>query len=770
MANVLFKRGLSTALPTVAQDGVFYLTTDTSRLYVGNGTSLEAINKNIVIVDNLVALENLTPVSTDDFAFVKDGNILAVCIDSTATKLSEKWVQLNPDTNTNDDTFVTDLKFETEVQTNEDGSSKSLLVKYTLTQATDNLLDNAEPVPVAKPIEGYFEIASADLSAIEIPVAVAVETTKVQDNLIKIKNYGVGAEGSGFEIAGEDGTTIVAGSTKTDKDYLEKIIIKSTTYNLTSPENSTNIILEGSDNTTPTVTLEEGSQIELDGTAEDKIIVSHASIDTDMTRPNKDDENYVPVALGHNDTLQVVKDLTTGANGHVTAYEVVEYTLPNAQDTTYTSKELKADDKGKITLELITYVDGKETAEEWKAISGNDLYYTLEGSETKYYNQAVLPVYTRSEIDQKLYGINALVYKGAIKNILVEGNRLPNSNSELTDATKKIAIGYTYIVTEAGTYGGYAAEVGDLFIATVSDTVTNPETDGVITDDVAIVWTYVPSGDDVDTTYDISLQDETITFTPSTDLNASIKVGFEAKTDIVLDTLSAGNNKPDRIAISHATYDSIDKIENIVNVDRSQTFTVLENVVTNNGHVTELQTKQVTVPDDSRYSLETTSENKEVIVTLEGTGNDNSTIVFNAYEDADDNQSLSVSLVNDKITYKHTDYNYTSPTTLATNSDTTLTAGSAFTILSEPVLSNGHVTSFNTATLTLPADNDTLSTLTQSVTSKDKGVEITTAVTESGGAHNGASSSGTIAVVSDTLSISSSDSSNCSIDIVWGTF
>lgn len=35
--NVLFKRGLHSNLPatTAAQDGVFYLTTDTNRLYVG---------------------------------------------------------------------------------------------------------------------------------------------------------------------------------------------------------------------------------------------------------------------------------------------------------------------------------------------------------------------------------------------------------------------------------------------------------------------------------------------------------------------------------------------------------------------------------------------------------------------------------------------------------------------------------------------------------------------------------------------------------------
>jgi len=46
MANVLFKRGAQANLPssTSAVDGVFYLTTDTNRLYVGQGNNLKLLN------------------------------------------------------------------------------------------------------------------------------------------------------------------------------------------------------------------------------------------------------------------------------------------------------------------------------------------------------------------------------------------------------------------------------------------------------------------------------------------------------------------------------------------------------------------------------------------------------------------------------------------------------------------------------------------------------------------------------------------------------
>lgn len=45
MANVMFKRGLASALPTTGLvDGAFYLTTDTDKLYVSDGEVLKPIN------------------------------------------------------------------------------------------------------------------------------------------------------------------------------------------------------------------------------------------------------------------------------------------------------------------------------------------------------------------------------------------------------------------------------------------------------------------------------------------------------------------------------------------------------------------------------------------------------------------------------------------------------------------------------------------------------------------------------------------------------
>lgn len=54
MANVSFKRGPAANLAAAgfsAQDGVFYLTTDTHRLYVGQDSELVDLNRYIKYVD-----------------------------------------------------------------------------------------------------------------------------------------------------------------------------------------------------------------------------------------------------------------------------------------------------------------------------------------------------------------------------------------------------------------------------------------------------------------------------------------------------------------------------------------------------------------------------------------------------------------------------------------------------------------------------------------------------------------------------------------------
>ena len=123
--NVLFKRGLQSALPVTATDGVFYLTTDTHRLYVGQGTTPVLLNQTVQFVNSIAELtaKSQSWTAADKEAHLHDlyyvlpgagdasnttgGNILAVwCFDTTQNDYA--WVQINPDHNT----YVTQIALE----------------------------------------------------------------------------------------------------------------------------------------------------------------------------------------------------------------------------------------------------------------------------------------------------------------------------------------------------------------------------------------------------------------------------------------------------------------------------------------------------------------------------------------------------------------------------------------------------------------------------------------------------------------------------------
>ena len=149
MANVLFKRGQQASLPAIgsATDGVFYLTTDTHRLYVGQGTTPVLLNQTVQFVKNIAELTSISSGWTTDAmkeAHLQDlyyvlpgggngtnthnGNILAVwCKDTTNNTYS--WVQINPDHNT----FVTDMQQHVIA-----GTANDVTVRTSLTQNDGN--------------------------------------------------------------------------------------------------------------------------------------------------------------------------------------------------------------------------------------------------------------------------------------------------------------------------------------------------------------------------------------------------------------------------------------------------------------------------------------------------------------------------------------------------------------------------------------------------------------------------------------------------------
>ena len=102
---VKFKLGTQTSLNTLKASqkgwevGTFYLTSDSSRLYIGQADELALLNKSVEIYTNLAALKAKTTTSTEgDIAYCVTENVLAYYNGTT-------WNQINPD----DDTILTAL-------------------------------------------------------------------------------------------------------------------------------------------------------------------------------------------------------------------------------------------------------------------------------------------------------------------------------------------------------------------------------------------------------------------------------------------------------------------------------------------------------------------------------------------------------------------------------------------------------------------------------------------------------------------------------------
>lgn len=97
---VKFKLGTQDSLNTLKASqkgwevGTFYLTEDTSRLYIGQANELALLNKSVEIYTNLEALRKKTTTSSEgDIAYCVTENVLAYYNGST-------WNQINPDDNT----------------------------------------------------------------------------------------------------------------------------------------------------------------------------------------------------------------------------------------------------------------------------------------------------------------------------------------------------------------------------------------------------------------------------------------------------------------------------------------------------------------------------------------------------------------------------------------------------------------------------------------------------------------------------------------------
>lgn len=713
MANVMFKRGLSSALPwDNAKDGAFYLTSDTNRLYVGNGSKLAELNRYVKTVATIVELNKLENVNENDFAYIAENNILAVYAQDKNDANVLKWHQVN--VNTDNDTSISAVTFKdgavVEIDDEDGKKKKAIKVEMTLTQKSTDLTNSKESD--AGTITQSFYIPASAFSSMETNVAVKA-VVDVENGVATIKNSGEGAIEEGFTVSGGENISISGDATG--------IVIASsdTTYDVKVDGTEISLIDSNQQQSTTRVSILGDSDWIETSNVNGNIKVAHAS--KEISRP----ATVSGGELTEDKKFTVITGLTVDDNNHVTGIATTEY---EAKDTTYTPSLTLGNDKSLVVA--LTNQDGSETA-----ATGLDISHkiTIDGQE---YN--VKPgdnlgaIYSKGEIDRQLKALNGMTYKGVV-----------NSEDDLPGAAY---IGDTYKVGTAFSMEidsvDVSLKVGDLLI--VNSNNEEDETGKVTAD---IKWDRIESGEAADTTYDLAAVNNTITLTDSHGSVDTVDVNGD---EII--TLATANNG---LTASHKTYtQAVATDDGDVTVAAGTAFTAVTDIVTDGfGHTTGFKTKDFTIPAGD---IVTANASQASLTFSDGNNVEQGSIKINAGAElsavgtSGDNKNLVVEVAHNSITKNDT-------TGIATPGH----EGTFNVVESITYNDYGHVSGVKTTTVTLPKETEYAM---HGATAADN--IATWELKNNAGAVKGKA----IAITSSSLKVAANDKAQATIELEWGSF
>ena len=703
--NVLFKKGLQASLPSSGIiENAFYLTTDTHRLYAGvDSTHVALLNSAVAFYEKLADLQAATSQfkpAPGDVAYVRKQGELIVNALMLYVDDSIKWVQINSQ-NANTYYETTKIAFaKAEEETNDPSS-----ITYILTLEQKNQDGSART-----PLTASFTIKADDLH--DTMSAIATDSNK--NAIIKLDN----TTDTGVKLIAGDNVTLTTTGKDNAPDEIN-IAAKDTTYTLA-------------------VTAESAAQVKLTdnagnvkGTADfigdndwinvsnenGKIKISHNSKSIDDPKEAIDGGKLVDESA-----FTVITGITTDDNNHITGIQKTKYTI---QDTKYTI-DTNVDDSTKNLVVTLKDENGSNSSSDSINISS-----TVVVNGTKYIikptDSITLPeYYTKTEIDSKHKAINAMVYKGVV-----------NSNAELP--TSGVSIGWTYKVGTDGNYAGISCSVGDLLIANSTEAENN---DNIITE--GLTWDHIDTSDWEDTTYGLSVSNNTITLKDNNNNGAG---------NVIIagdNTILTASTQDSTIIISHNGITAPTTKGSANNVSGyGQTFTAVTELAEDGfGHVTGITTKSITTPN-----ADTVVANKDnVTLTFkDGAGNIQGGLDLNASDElsivgaSSDNKNLIATVKHNKVTK-----NDTKGTASPTHEGT-------FDVV-EAVTYNeyGHVSGVKTTTVTLPAETTYTIAGPEAITNGFK-----YSLKDSAGSVKG----NPISITSTSL-----QATNGTIDIVWGSF
>ena len=529
MANVKFKRGLQANLLSydstygivvkngvTIEDGTFYLTTDTNRLFVGkleNGQpKLVELNQSITILDSIDALKTKNRQNTQigQFFYIKGqkpgdvqgdldepydyhnthaGNILAVCVGFRTVNGEEvaDFVQVNPDTNTDTDTKLSSVS--TTATTPLNNSLIPYEMIFGFTDIDNHSLSNTVTASFSINPAQIYEVSALDSN---ITTTTTSNQAQVDIGLKYLKPNGATATtatttGSHFTIKGGSNVSVT-------KDDNGNIVIgtgigSDSVQNFVKYENDVltqSVLVNSQPSGTPlALKAKDGLEIAADSTTTGVWAIGHSMTASSATT------TAVP-QLGNGGSFTVVSNHNYDAYGHTTTQTNTTFQLPTILPG---SIGVVAERPGQLVFTLQDQNNQSTTA----AFSATATLYhtiTVDGTTATVLNQGDLgSFYSAGHIDEILKTIDALTYKGTLG--AVNGDTIHELPTTATNGdTYKVSTSATYL------YGNkeYKAKVGDLFIASgVENTAT-----GVIPSG-SVDWTFVPGSGDADTQYNVKI-------------------------------------------------------------------------------------------------------------------------------------------------------------------------------------------------------------------------------------------------------------------------
>lgn len=741
MANVMFKRGTQSGFNNLStyQDGCFYLTTDSHRLYIGTGNNkADLVSQSVITYDNWAAIEALSNSSSSSYApglcsegqfyYAKAENILC-------TYSNGKWIQINPDHNDDHDTYVKSVSVAKNTADTVNG--EKLVYDVKITQAQKDLKGNNEGAPTE--VSGKLTISASDLDQIATYTNVGMQAEK-SNSKVYLKNSGTGANAAAkVELAG-------GGSVSVSTDSSNKITISGvdTTYSLNTTTNTTGAKanLQNKDGVT------EGSfAVEVDDIAlkvESNTAGKNGSIKLAHAKSLPSVASYTPSNATTDASGNVTLSMPTvsvNEYGHVTAVGTQNVTLPRDKDTKVSS--VSADNSGKITVKI----KDENTTAETSVVSGQVLYnkITVNGAEKTVYNQGNLGAfYSSDKVDALITTakaeMNAMTYCGTTTNSKFSQIKGPQKG-DTYKAAEKFTIGSGSSVVNVNT--------GDLIIYNGADVAAG--TAGDITK-----WEVIPSGDDIDTTYNMSLNGTTIQLNDEVNNNTAGTVAVKGADGISVKNdggLSIGHTNTVTAGSASGTQSGRQFTIPTINYDKY-------------GHITgqgPATTIEFPADKDTTYTFSSDAANKKVSL-KDSNGNVTGSLQFKTSDN-----SFVVSMSNTSVDKPVVDLKLATVTqsnSASTNnvSYSPLTGGNAqaFTVAKAKVDAYGRVTGFENQTITLNTDQLTYNVSTNVANNI---LSVDSSLTNKAGT----AQSKSVKVKSSSLAFSKTEDV-VSVDLVWGTF